>query len=75
MGAEGREEKPVSIFKKTVGDFTLSVSAPLPIWIEIKHSGYHSTGALRFAADDLQDLIYALRCAEINVCSQMETKP
>lgn len=52
------------ISHKVIGEFTLSVWDPTPIWIEVTHGG----NTLRFHQDELQDLIYALRCAEIDVC-------
>lgn len=59
----------MSIFRKKVGSFTISVSPPLPMWVEIEHDGGHTTGKLKFTSDEVQDLIYALRCAEIDVCA------
>lgn len=49
---------------KVIGDFTLDVSDPYPVWITVSNEG----GKLHFSHRELKDLIYALQCAEIE-CS------
>ena len=58
------------IHGKTVGSWTLDVSDPKPMWITITRPNARGEDSIRFADYELQDLIYALRCAEIEVCSQ-----
>lgn len=50
---------------KTVGVFTLEVSNPAPVWIEIEVSGvFNQPEKIKFRASDLDDLEHVVRSAK-----------
>ena len=49
------------IFKKPIGEFTLTVSDPTPRWITIEHEG---GVPLTINERELSDLKYLLECAQ-----------